>query len=61
SSKDKYKSGTGWPSFTRPVNEDALVTREDRLLVFVRTELRSRLADSHLGHVFEDGPPPTGL
>lgn len=61
SSRDKYKSGTGWPSFTRPIVDDAIVTRKDRLLVFVRTELRSRAADSHLGHVFEDGPPPTGL
>ncbi len=61
SSKDKYKSGTGWPSFTRPIYDDALVTREDRLLIFVRTELRSPIADSHLGHLFEDGPAPTGL
>jgi len=61
SSKDKYKSGTGWPSFTRPIYDDALVTREDRLLIFVRTELRSPTADSHLGHLFEDGPAPTGL
>jgi methionine-R-sulfoxide reductase len=61
SSTDKYKSGTGWPSFTRPINENAIVTRADRSLFFTRTELRSRLADSHLGHVFEDGPPPTGL
>ena len=61
SSTDKYKSGTGWPSFTRPISPDALVTREDRSLFFVRTELRSRYADSHLGHVFDDGPPPTGL
>ena len=61
SSRDKYKSGTGWPSFTRPIVDDAIVTREDRLLIFVRTELRSRAADSHLGHVFEDGPAPTGL
>ena len=61
SSTDKYKSGTGWPSFTRPISPDALVTRKDRTLFFVRTELRSRYADSHLGHVFDDGPPPTGL
>lgn len=61
SSIDKYKSGTGWPSFTRPIDGNAIVTREDRSLFFARTELRSRLADSHLGHVFEDGPPPTGL
>ncbi len=61
SSKDKYKSGTGWPSFTRPIYDNAMVTHEDRLLIFVRTELRSRTADSHLGHLFEDGPAPTGL
>lgn len=61
SSTDKYKSGTGWPSFTRPITPDAMVTKEDRSLFFTRTELRSRYADSHLGHVFDDGPPPTGL
>lgn len=61
SSTDKYKSGTGWPSFTRPISDNALITHEDHSLFFTRTELRSRLADSHLGHVFEDGPPPTGL
>lgn len=61
SSTDKYDSGTGWPSFTRPIASDAMVTGEDRSLFFTRTELRSRLADSHLGHVFEDGPAPTGL
>jgi len=61
SSTDKYNSGTGWPSFTKPIIDDAIVTREDKSLFFSRTELRSRYADSHLGHVFEDGPPPTGL
>ncbi|MGD2116533.1 MAG: peptide-methionine (S)-S-oxide reductase MsrA [Acidobacteriota bacterium] len=61
SSKDKYKSGTGWPSFTRPLEPDNVVTKEDRSLFMVRTEVRSKHADSHLGHVFEDGPPPTGL
>jgi peptide methionine sulfoxide reductase msrA/msrB len=61
SSTDKYKSGTGWPSFTKPISENALVAREDRILIYTRTELRSRLADSHLGHVFDDGPAPTGL
>ena len=61
SSTDKYKSGTGWPSFTRPIHENAVATREDRKLFITRTELRSRHADSHLGHVFEDGPAPTGL
>lgn len=61
SSTDKYRSGTGWPSFTRPITSNAMVTREDKSLFFTRTELRSRYADSHLGHVFDDGPPPTGL
>ena len=61
SSTDKYDSGTGWPSFTRPVAPDAISYHEDRSLFFTRTELRSRLADSHLGHVFTDGPAPTGL
>jgi peptide methionine sulfoxide reductase msrA/msrB len=61
SSQDKFESGTGWPSFTRPIAEDAVTTREDRSLFSVRTEVRSSLADSHLGHVFEDGPRPTGL
>ncbi|MBH48569.1 MAG: peptide-methionine (R)-S-oxide reductase [Halobacteriovorax sp.] len=61
SSIDKYKSGTGWPSFTKPIKEDALVTKTDRKFFMKRTEVRSKLADSHLGHVFEDGPAPTGL
>ncbi len=61
SSADKFDSGTGWPSFTRPIRPDAVTTREDRSLFTTRTEVRSRLAGSHLGHVFEDGPPPTGL
>jgi len=61
SSADKYDSGTGWPSFSRPIVENALVEKEDRSLLGVRTEIRSRLADSHLGHVFTDGPAPTGL
>lgn len=61
SSRDKYKSGTGWPSFTRPIHPDAVVEREDRILWTTRTEIRSRYADSHLGHVFNDGPAPTGL
>jgi peptide methionine sulfoxide reductase msrA/msrB len=60
SSIDKYESGTGWPSFTRPLDPDVLVTRQDRTLWMTRTEVRSRHADSHLGHVFPDGPPPTG-
>lgn len=61
SSKDKFKSGTGWPSFTRPIDESALIQKEDGALFFKRIEVRSQLADSHLGHLFNDGPQPTGL
>lgn len=61
SSLDKYDSGTGWPSFTRPLESDNVVTRTDFKLLIPRTEVRSRHADSHLGHVFDDGPQPTGL
>jgi len=61
SSKDKYKSGTGWPSFTRPIDDKYIVTKEDRKFFIRRTEVRSRYGDSHLGHLFEDGPEPTGL
>jgi methionine-R-sulfoxide reductase len=61
SSLDKYDSGTGWPSFTRPLVAKNIVEREDRGFFGVRTEIRSRGADSHLGHVFDDGPEPTGL
>jgi peptide methionine sulfoxide reductase msrA/msrB len=61
SSQDKFESGTGWPSFTRPLEPGNIVTREDRHLFSVRTEVRSKHGDSHLGHVFDDGPPPTGL
>jgi len=61
SSLDKYDSGTGWPSFTRPLEPSNILTKTDRFLGFARTEVRSRNADSHLGHVFDDGPRPTGL
>jgi peptide-methionine (R)-S-oxide reductase len=61
SSLDKFESGTGWPSFTRPLEPDAVTTRTDQRLFMRRTEVRSRLADSHRGHVFEDGPAPDGL
>lgn len=61
SSEDKFESGTGWPSFTRPMVPENIVEKEDRSLFTVRTEVRSKQADSHLGHVFTDGPPPTGL
>ncbi len=61
SSLDKFDSKTGWPSFTRPVEKDHIVERHDRRLFMIRTEVRSKNADSHLGHVFNDGPAPTGL
>jgi len=61
SSADKYKSGTGWPSFTRPLVPGNVTEHEDRRLFMSRTEVRSTYADSHLGHVFPDGPEPTGL
>lgn len=61
SSKDKYDSGTGWPSFTRPFEPGKIAEKEDRKLFMSRTEVRSKNGDSHLGHVFPDGPKPTGL
>ncbi|MDT8388334.1 MAG: peptide-methionine (R)-S-oxide reductase MsrB [Thiogranum sp.] len=61
SSTDKFDSGTGWPSFTRPLDKEMVVEKQDRKLFLPRTEVRSHHGDSHLGHVFEDGPQPTGL
>lgn len=61
SSLSKFDSGTGWPSFTRPIERGAVTRHVDRSLGAPRVEIRSAIADSHLGHVFEDGPAPTGL
>ncbi len=60
SSADKYDSGTGWPSFVKPISPDAVTLHEDKGLFTTRTEVRSRYADSHLGHVFDDGPADRG-
>ena len=60
SSRDKFKSGTGWPSFTRPIAGASIIEKEDNSLFMKRVEVRSKLADSHLGHLFNDGPQPTG-
>lgn len=61
SSLDKYDSGTGWPSFTQPLEPENIDTHTDHKLFMTRTEVRSKNADSHLGHLFDDGPAPTGL
>jgi len=61
SSADKFDSGTGWPSFTRPIAPEAVATRPDRKLLMPRTEVHCATCGGHQGHVFEDGPPPTGL
>ena len=61
SSRDKFDSGTGWPSFTKPLVPENVKTRSDRKLFMERVEARSAKGDSHLGHVFDDGPAPTGL
>jgi methionine-R-sulfoxide reductase len=60
SSLDKYDSGTGWPSFTKPLDPNAIVLKSDTTLGATRTEVRSKIADSHLGHLFDDGPQPLG-
>ncbi|WP_409298236.1 peptide-methionine (R)-S-oxide reductase MsrB [Peribacillus sp. SCS-26] len=61
SSQDKFDSACGWPSFTKPVEDEEVEELEDRTFGMIRTEVRSKSADSHLGHVFDDGPGPSGL
>jgi len=61
SSVDKFTSGTGWPSFTRPLKPEHVIELSDTRFFMVRTEVRSKYGDSHLGHLFNDGPQPTGL
>lgn len=60
SSKDKYDSGTGWPSYTKPIKDDVIIMKEDRTLFQSRVEVRSKESNSHLGHVFDDGPRDKG-
>ncbi|MFB1080894.1 peptide-methionine (R)-S-oxide reductase MsrB [Jeotgalibacillus sp. JSM ZJ347] len=61
SSKDKYDAGCGWPSFTKPIDQKEIIEKKDTSHFMIRTEVRSNEADSHLGHVFDDGPGPDGL
>jgi len=60
-SRDKFDSGTGWPSFTKPIDPDVTETKEDRKFFMKRTEVHEKISGAHLGHVFNDGPPPSGL